>query len=297
MSYPVHEDQNLTRPWSMAPVLAAIRRRNFDILVYLSPSVRSPEQVNRDRNFFRLAGIKNFIGMTHFVAQPEKIPGKLLPRLPSEADQLLDRLRADGIPISPPGQARADLGLDIAEETEVAAWLATKPADHDRPWIGVGPGSKMPAKRWPEERFREVVADLINKHSVWPVVFGGSEDIGLGNRLLAAWGCGYNATGKLSLRGSAAALKHCALLLTNDTGTMHLGAAVDVPCVAVFSSRAAPGVWEPLGGGHRVLRSDIECEGCGLVECVEHKMECLQRITTEEVLAECVVVLNEKLKR
>jgi len=138
---------------------------------------------------------------------------------------------------------------------------------------------------------------LIKKNAVWPVVFGGSEDVGLGNRLLSAWGCGYNAAGKLSLRGSAAALKHCALLLTNDTGTMHLGAAVDVPCVAVFSSRAAPGIWEPLGGGHRVLRSDIECEGCGLVECVERKMECLQRITTEEVLEQCVDVLKETLKR
>ena len=126
----------------MVPVLAALRRRKFDTLVYLAPAVRSPAQVNRDRKFFQLAGIKNFIGMTHFIAQPEKIPGKPLPRLPSEADQLLNRLRADGIPISQPGQARADLGLDISEETEVAAWLAGLPTDHDHPWIGVGPGSK-----------------------------------------------------------------------------------------------------------------------------------------------------------
>jgi len=297
MSYPVHENQNLSRPWTMVPVLAAIRRRKFDTLVYLSPSVRSPEQVNRDRKFFQLAGIKNFIGMTGFAELPEKTTGKPLSRLQSEADQLLDRLRADGISVTLPGQARADLGLDISEETEVAAWLARLPADHDRPWIGVGPGSKMPAKRWPEERFREVVVDLIKKNAVWPVVFGGNEDVGLGNRLLSAWGCGYNAAGKLSLRGSAAALKHCAFLLTNDTGTMHLGAAVDVPCVAVFSSRAAPGIWEPLGGGHRILRSDIECEGCGLIECVERKMECLQRITTGQVLQECESVLEQQTKK
>jgi ADP-heptose:LPS heptosyltransferase len=294
LSYPVHEDQNLTRPWSMAPLLAAIRRRKFDTMVYLAPSVRSPAQINRDRKFFQLAGIKKFIGMSGFAEQPRKIPGKPLPRLASEADQLLDRLRADGIPVSPPGQARADFGLDISEEMEVAAWLARLPADHGRPWIGVGPGSKMPAKRWPKERFREVVADLINKHAVWPVIFGGSEDEELGNRLLSTWGCGYNAAGKLSLRGAAAALKHCALLLTNDTGTMHLGAAVAVPCIAVFSSRAATGIWEPLGGGHRILRSDIECEGCELFECVERKMECLQRITTGQVLQECESVFAER---
>jgi asparagine synthase (glutamine-hydrolysing) len=295
LSYPVHEDQNLAQPWSMAPVLAALRRRKFDAVVYLAPSARSPAQISRDRKFFRLAGIRNFIGMTNFAALPEKIPGKPLLHIQSEADMLLTRLRADKIPVPAPGQARADLRLGVSEETEVAGWLARLPADNGRSWIGVGPGSKMPAKRWPDKRFREVVAGLIKEFDVWPVVFGGNEDAALGDRLLAAWKRGYNAAGKLSLRGSAAALKHCELLLTNDTGTMHLGAAMDVPCVAVFSSRAHPGHWNPLGEGHRVFRSDIECEGCGLVECIERKNECLNRITVEQVLAGCGDVLRERI--
>jgi asparagine synthase (glutamine-hydrolysing) len=295
LSYPVHEDQNLSRPWSMAPVLAALRRRKFDAVVYLAPSLRSPAQINRDRKFFRLAGIRNFIGMTNFAALPEKISGKPLPQLPSEADLLLDRLRADGIPVSAPGQARADLRLGLSEETEVAGWLGRLPFDNNRLWIGVGPGSKMPAKRWPEERFHEVMAELIKEFDVWPVVFGGNEDAGLGDRLISAWGCGYNAAGALSLRGSAAALRHCALLLTNDTGTMHLAAVVGTRCVAVFSAREWPGMWFPYGAGHRVFRSDIECEGCQLVECIERKNECLNRITLEQVLAGCKDVLTQKM--
>jgi ADP-heptose:LPS heptosyltransferase len=297
LSYPVREDQKLSRPWSMAPVLATLRTRKFDAVVYLAPSGRSPAQIHRDRKFFRLAGIRNFIGMTNFAALPVKIPGKPLPQVPPEADLLLDRLRADGIPVPALGQARADLGLGLAEETEVAGWLGRLPSDNGRPWIGVGPGSKMPAKRWPEERFREVVAELIKEFGVWPVVFGGSENAGLGNRLLSAWGCGYNAAGKLSLRGSAAALKHCAFLLTNDTGTMHLGATVGTRCVALFSAREWPGMWFPYGANHRIFRSDIACEGCGLVECIEKKNECLNRISTEQVLAGCKAVLTQKAEK
>lgn len=153
--------------------------------------------------------------------------------------------------------------------------------------LALAPAQKMPAKRCPEERFRQVVMALIERHDIWPVVFGGGEDAALGDRLLRAWGHGYNAAGALSVRGAAAALKRCAMYLGNDTGTMHLAAAVGIPCVAVFSARERPGLWYPYGTGHRVLRSDIECEGCGLVECVERKNECLRMIEVEHVLAAC----------
>ena len=175
----------------------------------------------------------------------------------------------------------------------MAQWLATQSPDQGRPWFGVAAGSKMPSKRWPKERFREVVKQLITEYRVWPIVFGGKEDAALGKELLSAWGCGYNAAGALSIRGSAAALRFCQALVTNDTGTMHLGAAMHVPCVAIFSSRARPGLWNPLGRGHQVLRSDIECAGCELVECLERKNECLSRITVEEVLAKCRSVLGK----
>ena len=88
------------------------------------------------------------------------------------------------------------------------------------------------------------------------------------------WGSGYNAAGALGIRSSLAAMKHCELFIGNDTGTMHMAAAVGLPCVAIFSSRERPGLWYPPGEGHRVFRSAIECEGCGLVECLELGNEC-----------------------
>jgi ADP-heptose:LPS heptosyltransferase len=177
---------------------------------------------------------------------------------------------------------------------EVACWLDQLPSDDGRPWVGVGPGSKMPAKRWPEDRFREVVRELIEEFEIWPVVFGGAGDAPLGRRLISGWGRGFNAAGALSLRGSAAALQRCLFLLTNDTGTMHLGAAVGVQCVALFSSRAAPGLWNPLGANHILFRSDIECEGCGLTECLQYHNECLRRISSADVLETCREILSPR---
>jgi len=60
-----------------------------------------------------------------------------------------------------------------------------------------------------------------------------------------------------------------------------------VPCVVTFSSRDRPGLWFPQGSGHRVFRSQIECEGCGLVQCIERQNECLKRISADEVLEAC----------
>jgi ADP-heptose:LPS heptosyltransferase len=127
-------------------------------------------------------------------------------------------------------------------------------------------------------------------------VFGGEEDRVIGDWLLERWGRGYNAAGSLGLRASLSAIKRCKMFFGNDTGTMHMAAAVSVPCVAIFSSRERPGLWFPHGEGHRVFRSQIECEGCGLVECIERQNECLKRIAVTEVLEACGEILRDKLE-
>ena len=206
----------------MIPVLTTLRRRKFDTLVYLSPSVRSPEQVNRDRKFFQLAGIKNFIGMTGFAEAPEKIPGKPLSRLPWRRTSFST------------GSGRMAFRCHRRDRpVPIWGWIFRRKRKWPRGSPACPPtmtvsgsewgGTKMPAKRWPKERFREVVADLISKHAVWPVVFGGNEDIGLGNRLLSAWGCGYNAAGKTFPAWFSRGLETLRVAADQRHGTMHLG--------------------------------------------------------------------------
>ena len=280
----------------MAALLIAIRRKRFDTLVYLPPTNRTPGQVARDRLFFRLAGIRNFIGMSGFASLESKQLGRPMAVAPRESELLLQQLATSGLVVRTEDKLRMDLGLSREDEAPVLQWLAKLSPDANRVWIAVGPGSKMPAKRWPLDRFRKVVGSLIEEFDIWPVVFGSEEDRVIGDWLLERWGRGYNAAGALDLRPAAAALKRCTLFLGNDTGTMHMAAAVDVPCVVTFSSRDHPGRWYPQGELHRVFRSPIECEGCLLIECIERQNECLKRISIVEVLDACRQILTTGLR-
>lgn len=278
---------------SRLELLLRLRAQRYDALIYLAPSIRRPEQVRRDVAFFRAAGVGRIYGADHFPPVPIKRRGQPFEAGLSEADLLLERLAADGVPVPERGKGSLDLALGEAEAAAVAQWRISLGPDGGRTWIGVGPGSKMPAKRWPLERFADVVAGLIAQYDVWPVVFGGPEDRADGEILRAGWGRGYNAAGALSARASAMALKHCALYLGNDTGTMHLAAAAGTPCVALFSARDWPGAWYPYGVPQRVFRAALDCEGCYLVECVERRNACLTRITVEEVAGGCEEFLRK----
>ncbi|HXH70772.1 MAG TPA: glycosyltransferase family 9 protein, partial [Pyrinomonadaceae bacterium] len=157
----------------------------------------------------------------------------------------------------------------------------------------VAPGSKWDSKIWAEERFAEVIAELIERNDVFPIVFGGREDREKGNRLLRHWKSGANAAGELNIRQAAAALENCRLYLGNDTGTMHLAAAVETPCVAVFAAIDLPGRWHPHGENHTIFRKTVPCEGCLAPVCPFEK-QCTTEITAESVLAACKKVLEKE---
>jgi asparagine synthase (glutamine-hydrolysing) len=295
LSYPVADTGEILRGSRMAALLVKIRGKGFDTLVYLAPTNRTPEQIARDRRFFTMAGIRNFIGMDGFEPLEPKQPGHPMKMVPNESELLLRRLAVSGLVIRPEDKARMDFGLRVDDDAAVLKWLGKQASDSGRIWVAVGPGSKMPAKRWPLRRFEEVVRHLIDEFDIWPVVFGGEEDRVIGDWLLDKWSRGYNVAGSLGLRPSLVAMKRCAFFLGNDTGTMHMAAAVGLPCVVTFSSRERPGLWYPHGEGHKVFRSQIECEGCGLVECIERQNECLKRISASEVLEACRQMLAPRV--
>jgi len=276
-------------------LIRALRKKQFDTLVYLAPTTRTPRQINRDRWFFRLAGIRNFLGMEGFEQLQQKRAGEPLRPTPPESELLLRRVVHGEQQLSPLLDAGFALNPGLREAKTLQNWLDTVHPDGGRPWIAVGPGTKMPAKQWPLERFEWVIARLIEEFDVWPVVFGGPDEREMGESLLRSWKRGYNAAGSLELRTAALALKRCVLYLGNDTGTMHLAAAAGAPCVALFSAREHPGLWYPYGTRHRVFRSDIDCEGCFLVTCLDRENECLKKITSQEVLKGCVETLRETL--
>ena len=78
----------------------------------------------------------------------------------------------------------------------------------------------------------------------------------------------------------------------HDSGPMHLAAAMQTPCVAIFSARQRPGVWFPYGPQHRVLYRQVSCGNCGLETCVVEGKRCILSIGVEKVLGAVLEVVN-----
>ncbi|HMJ05361.1 MAG TPA: lipopolysaccharide heptosyltransferase II [Chthoniobacterales bacterium] len=151
--------------------------------------------------------------------------------------------------------------------------------------LGLCPGAEYgPAKRWLPERFAEAAAAVAAQRSVQWILFGTSSDGETGRTIAEALGqnCS-NRIGQTTLEQLIAELRECRLLLTNDTGTMHLATLLGVPVVAIFGSTENR-LTGPLGLGNTVVRHHVECSPCFLREC-PIDFRCMKAVTPEEVAA------------
>lgn len=268
----------------LLPLLSRLRQRRAATFYYLSPP-RTRRQQWRDRLVFSgLGGLRHVVGLggeTPLTTLPRNPQDGRLLRLPRESQRLLRLVGLSAADV-PPGPQ-----LKPPRETTAKVDARLQPLVGRR-LLGVGPGSKMPAKRWFMERFIAVLQRAVETDErLGVVVLGGPEDRPAGEAILDALpaGAAVNVAGDLNIIESAAALARCAAYLGNDTGTMHLAACMEVPCVALFTSRDSPGAWEPWGDGHIVLRRDLPCSGCMLTTCEQQRMRCLALIGSEEVSA------------
>ena len=172
------------------------------------------------------------------------------------------------------------LGASPAEVLHAGTSQAAAPGS---PKIGLCAGAEYgPAKRWLPERFAEVANAVAEQHSAEWILFGTKADAAIGEIIMAQLGdkC-VNRIGETSLEELIAELRECRLLLTNDTGTMHLATLLGVPVVAVFGS-TEDCLTGPLGEGNVVVRHHVECSPCFLREC-PLDFRCMKAVTTEEV--------------
>ncbi len=158
--------------------------------------------------------------------------------------------------------------------------------------IGLCPGAEYgPAKRWLPERFAQVAAKISAHSSAQWVLFGTKNDAVIGDQIAAAMvdHC-VNRIGQTTLDELIDELRECCLLLTNDTGTMHLAALLGVPVVAIFGS-TEPRLTGPLGNGHVVLRHHVECSPCFLRKC-PIDFRCMKAVSAEEAADAVLSILT-----
>jgi ADP-heptose:LPS heptosyltransferase len=264
-----------------------IARWRPEALVYIGAS-RGVDSAKRDATFFRLCGIRRLIG----IPVTEDMQANRWDEATESFEPEANRLARN---IAELGDARLgdpaswDLQLTEAEHARAAAALA--PAS-DLPVIAVSVGTKVQAKDWGRENWRALLGELASVYPRHALALAGAPEEAEASDLAAEGWRGaapgspvINLCGKLTPRESAAVFARSRIFIGHDSGPMHLAAAVQTPCVAIFAARNKPRVWFPYGGQHRVVYHRVECWGCGLETCIVERKKCLTSITVDEVVA------------
>jgi heptosyltransferase-2 len=169
----------------------------------------------------------------------------------------------------------------IAELTGVATGSA--------PLIGFNPGAAFgPAKRWPAEKFAELAAAICRKTGAHILVFGSGADRETAAAIIARAGNAasrmIDLTGATSLIEAMALIGECDVFVTNDSGLMHVAAALHTPTVAIFGStdHIATG---PFADNATIIRKPLPCSPCKKTHCPEKHFQCMKLVTSAEVFA------------
>ncbi|MGE5243211.1 MAG: lipopolysaccharide heptosyltransferase II [Betaproteobacteria bacterium] len=192
----------------------------------------------------------------------------------------------------PTGDSTPRLAVAPAACEAAARLLAVAGREAGRPLVGLAPGAAYgPAKRWPPAYFAEVARSLA-ADGVQPVVVGSAADAAAAGEVLSALGTAarpIDLVGRTDLPTLAGVLAQCRVVVSNDSGAMHLAAAVGAPVVAIFGPTdermTAPG--SPSALGRRpsaILQHPVWCRPCLLRECpLDH--ECMRGVAPSLVLS------------
>jgi lipopolysaccharide heptosyltransferase II len=281
------------------------RGRRYDLSINFEGDVRS-------HALARLAGVARRVGLPH--AGGRSLLTDVVPHDPARhvADTGLALVeRAFDLAPGTLASARSPLGapawrlsMPPRAQSAAAACLrqqGTVAGADGRPLLTVHVSAGREVKQWPPERFADVAAALSREHGFAVVLTGSPDDAALVDRAAARLtATGIDARrldGATDLVVLAALLEQASLLLTGDTGPMHLAAAVGTPLVAVFGP-SMPWRYGPLGARSRVVRVDLPCSPCNRIRlpparCQGHVPDCLERITTAMVHDEASSLLAQ----
>ena len=266
-------------------LLAHIHDLKPELLVYFSLSDTTRRRLLRDWLFFKMAGCRKLIGFNK--PKPEKMilkDGIKMPIFPQEVDRLMRHVVPLGID---PGKVEFRLPIKEKDREIINRIWARYRLNNKSPIVAICPGAKFQAKRWPEQRFSQVVSILSRKYEAQIILIGGPAEEEAGKKIVKASRTSVvNLIGQTTYMQSAEVLRRCDLLVSNDCGPAHLAAAVGTPVVGIYSSRDYPGAWHPWGNIHTILRNDsVSCRFCFKTDC--ETKECINGITVDQVIEAC----------
>lgn len=237
--------------WWMRAAQAArlLRQGRFDIAIVSNPTKELHAAV-------WLAGIPCRVGydrklgwlLTHCV------PDRKALGVCHEVEYNLQLVQALGLPTTVPSWQWPSTERDRVAVLRLCEQQGLAPAT---PFIAVHPWASNPVKAWPMSRFRELIQRTVDRLHVKVVLIGGPEAIEAASTVIPSHGLSFiNLVGRLTLTQLAELLRQARVLVSNDSGPVHLAAAVQTPTVVLFGTpdpATGPGRWGPWGEGHVVI--------------------------------------------
>jgi heptosyltransferase-2 len=254
-----------------------LKSRGFDAAVllqnafeagFLAAAAGIPVRIGYDTDGRRLL-------LTHPVRRPPK-RGRA-----HQTGYYLGLLKDTGAPAV---DRRLELVLSDEDRRGAEALLRRLGVDRDAPVMGVNPSAAFgPAKQWPAERWTLLARRIHRRWDVPVLVFGAPADRALGEAVATAAGKGVASTAGRTRLGEAMALvERCRVFVTNDSGLMHVAAALETPLVAIFGS-TDPGATGPWSRRSRVVAADIDCRPCLRARCPLGHAHCMEGIAVDRV--------------
>jgi ADP-heptose:LPS heptosyltransferase len=226
----------LWRAWRVQTVLVFNPKKEYHAAAWLAGI---PQRVGYDCKWGRL--------LTHRVPDRTRLGER------HEVERHLDLVRLLGVPVARPQWQWPSF---TRERDEVARLLTAHGGRASEGFVVVHPWTSHPGKQWPWTRYREVIRVMSERHAAGVVVIGGPEERARAQAVLPREARVVDLIGRLSLSQLAALLRQARALVSNDSGPVHLAAALGTPTVALFGTSdpaAGPARWGPWGSGHTVI--------------------------------------------
>ena len=172
----------------------------------------------------------------------------------------------------------------VVRDAERSALISRLGLDTRRP-VCLCPGAEYgPAKRWPVDYFSDLAIRLAAQdRAVW--IMGSAREMQLGETIQAASGKAVNLCGKTTLDEATVLLSAAEMVVANDSGLMHVAAALDRPMIALYGS-SSPDFTPPLSANARIVRLGVPCSPCFERVCPLQHFDCMMKLKPDRVLDE-----------
>ena len=272
--------------------ISRLRRKRFDLAIILHPK-------NSSHALTFLAGIPERIGYDKKLGAllTKRIPHTKQYGLKHEMDYALDLLSYIGIK---PRDKSLYMPLNKLSEEKVRAIFDENGIFEKDMIVAIHPAASCPSRRWSLERFAKTADILSEKFGARVIIVAGPEDAAFGRNVSKLMKFKpLDLSGKTSIADLASILKRSRLLISNDSGPVHIASALGIPVISIFSRKdrgISPGRWRPVGKGCVALHRDVGCEICLAHNC-RLGFKCLDAISVEDVLSAAERILNPQIDK